>query len=245
MKKIILFLCLMVFAANIYAVWDKARTDAFITQLERAADPDNVGKSVKSVEMTIESLLTPFNVKMDSKFFYKAPDKLKSVSKTAGMQTITVYFNGKQGIKDDSLGGVSPIEGVPLEEIKMQAIRMNPAVSMRQIFHKIEIADELEEQDGRKYVAMTCYFNPSSKLFPQKYLVDPDTKLIAYSFSKSNTELGVVEVVSHNIEHRKCGGFVIPVRFTQTMMKIQIECKIVNFEINKNYPDSMFEYQEK
>lgn len=243
MKKLLCALCTIFVFCNIYAAWDAEKTNTFLSAMERAADPDNAGKSIKTMEISGESIIKQLNIKITTNVFYKTPDKLKSVS-ISPLQTTTLYFNGKKGIKDDSIGGVSPVEGIQLKELEMQAKRLNPALPLRQAYSKIEIQDEPEERNGKKYVVLICS-DDASGLFPQKVLVDPDTKLIAYVTGKFNSDMGVVEITTHYIKYSKINGLMLPVKFVQSMMNIEIEVNVAKFIVNKKYPDSMFEYQEQ
>ena len=175
---------------------------------------------------------------------YKSPDKMKQIVIIPGVQQETVYFNGQKGFSVDSVGGVTPVEGVMLEQMKAAVKLITPGISLTEIFDKVEIADTLEERDGKKYVAITCNFKPEQKLPAYKILADPQTKLPVYVFAKQLSQLGTIEVITHNLEFKELNGIVIPVKSVQTMLNMQVEHNLKSFIINQNYPDSDFEYKE-
>ena len=61
---------------------------------------------------------------------------------------------------------------------------------------------------------------------------------------KNLSEIGEFESVAHYTQFKKINGILMPVKFTQTMLNIQMEYTIKNFAVNQNIPDSVFEYKE-
>lgn len=244
MKKTIIFMLTMFSFVMLSAAWDAQKTDDFLKAMERAVDPDGVSKKIKSFEIMQECTALPVNIKMQSQLFYKLPGKMKNIITVPNIQTTTVYYDGKNGIKVDSLGGVSPLEGKVLEETKISVMEMNPTKSLRDIFDKIEIEDQMELRDGKKYIVVICSFKPEKGLFPKKYLVDPESKLIVYSIGKSSTEMGTIESVTRAIEFKKMHGVMMAVKVEQSMMGMKIAGSLKYFNINTEYPDSFFEYKE-
>lgn len=244
MKKTIIFLLAAFSFSMLSAVWDAQKTDKFLQDMAKAVDPDGSSRNIKSFEMIMDCTLQPLNMKMQNSLYYKMPNKIKNVSIVPNIQTETLYFNGTKGVKVSTLGGVTPLEGKVLEEVKFSAAEMNPAKNLKDIFHKIEIADAPELRDGKKYVAVNCYSKPETGLFPKKYLVDPQSKLIIYSFSKSNTELGAVEGVTRVLKYKKMHGLMVAATVEQSMMNIKMITNIISFKVNTAYPDSFFEYKE-
>lgn len=244
MKKILLAFCVLLLISTVYAEWSKEKTIAFLRETELAVDPQNVGKTIKDFRMDMDCTILKLNIKMFYSNIFKNPDKLRQTVEIPNMQKIDLYLNGDKGVKVDSLGGVTPLTGRMLDETKLTAAMQNPATPWYKVFDKISIADELEERDGKKYVAVTGSFKPEKKLNPIKCLIDPDSKLTTYVFLKNLSEIGEFESVTHYTQFKKINGILMPVKFTQTMLNIQMEYTIKNFAVNQNIPDSIFEYKE-
>ncbi len=244
MKKILLAICVLILFTTVYAEWSKEKTIAFLRETELAVDPQNVGKNIKDFRVDMDCTVLKLNIKMFNSTIFKNPDKLRQTVEIPDMQTIDLYFNGEKGVKVDSLGGVTPLEGRILDETKLGVAMQNPAIPWYNVFDKISIADELEERDGKKYIAVTGSFKPEKKLNPVKCLIDPDTKLTTYVFLKNLSEIGEFESVTHYTQFKKINGILMPVKFTQTMLNIQMEFIVKNFAVNQNIPDSVFEYKE-
>ncbi|MBR1966578.1 MAG: hypothetical protein IKA22_08210 [Lentisphaeria bacterium] len=244
MKKLLSLCCVIFTLVNVYGVWNAERTAAFLKEMDKAGNPHNAAKNIKSMKIVIDCTFKKLNIPMSLTTIYKSPDKMKQIVIIPGVQQETVYFNGQKGFSVDSVGGVTPVEGVMLEQMKAAVKLITPGISLTEIFDKVEIADTLEERDGKKYVAITCNFKPEQKLSAYKILADPQTKLPVYVFVKQLSQLGSIEVITHNLEFKELNGIVIPVKSVQTMLNMQIEHNLKSFIINQNYPDSDFEYKE-
>lgn len=244
MKKFSFVLLLILTSASVFAIWDKEKTDAFLRAMDLAADPSGKGRSIKSIEVISEGVVDKMNLKIKSRIIYKRPGLMRSDFETVNLQKTTIYYNNGKALKVDELAGVVPIEGQMLEELKMQVAQMDPASSIRDIYDKIEIQDELQEYNGRKFVRLTCSFKPEQKLLPVRILVDPQTKLVTCIFTFATTEYGVVESVTENQEFRTINGMVVPTRFVQRMIGISMSFILKSFSVNKEYPDGIFEYSE-
>lgn len=244
MKNFLAIICVLILFSSSYAEWSAERTAAFIREVQIAADPHDTGKNIKSMRILTEGTILKLNIKINSETIFKIPDKMKQTVEMVGLQSTSIYFNGKEGWKIDSIGGKSPLEDAALREIIFSVKMLNPANKWTDIFDKISIADELEEYNGKKYIAVTGSFSPDKKLFPCKFLIDPDTNLTIYTFIKTTSELGDIETITHNIEFKKIHGLMMPVKSVQTVLNMQFESVLKLFTINQNYPDSVFEYKK-
>lgn len=244
MKKVLFAVFALCLFSSVYAEWSAEKTAAFMKETERAADPEGKAKNIKSFSVEIDSTILKLNIKMLQNTTVKFKNKMKYSVEIPGMQKTDVYLSNGKGVKVDSIGGVTPLEGAVLHETELSIKMANPAIPWHTLFDKISIADELEERGGKKYVAVTGSFAPEKKLQPQKVLFDPQTKLPIYAFVKATSELGVVESVIHNIEFKKIHGVVRPTKSVQTMLNMQVESRLKKITVNQNYPDSMFEYKK-
>ncbi|MBR2509299.1 MAG: hypothetical protein IKB71_06085 [Lentisphaeria bacterium] len=244
MKKAVIFLLAVFSFATLFGAWDAQKTDKFLDAMAKAVDPDGNSKNIRTFEIMTECLIQPVNMKMQSQIFFKIPGKIKSVMSVPNISNTTLYFDGEKGFKVDTLAGVVPLEGKVLEETKLTALEMNPVKKLKDIFDKIEIDDQMEVRDGKKYVVVNCYPKPSSGLFPKKYLVDPQSKLIVYGISKSNTDMGVLEGVTRVLKFKKMHGVMMAEVVEQTMMNMKVIGTVKYFNVNTEYPDSFFEYKE-
>ena len=242
MIKFLLPACIFIFSSVCCAEWSAEKTAALLAEIQRAADPDDIGRTIKSMRKKSEGSF--LNIKMLNDTFFKSPDKIRQTIDVPGMQSATVYFNGRKAVRADSLDGNTVMENDALENLKMNVKMMNPAITWDNIFDKISVADELEKRDGREYIAVTGSFAPDKKLHPWKFLVDPASKLVIYAFVKTPSALGTVEAVTHNIEFKKLNGLVVPVKAVQSMLLMKFEFTLTDFVINQDYPDSMFEFKE-
>ena len=244
MNKTIVFLLAAFSFSMLSAVWDAQKTNNFINAMAKAVDPDGNGKNIKSFDILTECITQPINIKMQSQVFYKVPNKSKTVITVPNIQTATIYFDGRNGFKVDTLAGVVPLEGKVLEEAKLAVMELDPTKKLTEIFDKIEIEDKMEFRDGKNYVVVNGSFKPERGLFPKKYLVDPKSKLIFYSISKANTELGPLDAVNKVLEHKKLHGMIIPVTAEQSILGMKITGTVKHFNVNADYPDSFFEFKE-
>lgn len=241
MIKILLLICLLFSFAHCFSEWDTRKTAALLQDIKRAADPDDIGKNIKTMRKKSEG--TFLNIRMLNDTYFKSPDKIKQTVETENLQNATVYFDGRKAVRVDSLDGNTVLENEALENFKFSVKLMNPSMSWDKIFDKISVADELEERNGKKYIAVTGSFSSDKKLPPCKFLVDPESKLVIYSFIKTPSAFGTVEAVTHNIEFKKLNGLVIPVKTVQSMLLMKFEFTLTDFVINQDYPDSMFEFK--
>ena len=244
MKRFILLLMMICFAVNVSAVWSDAATRKFIYEMQKASDPGNVGRNIKTLQMTADTTVLKLNIKIQSKSYFKFPDKIRYETNVAAMQNSTIYFDGSKGFKVDSLAGVMPLEGLMLEEYKLAGKMSNPAITLDKIFDKIEIADAPELYKGKKYIALTGSFTPDKKIPQWKILVDPKTKLPVYIFRKVISEMGMIDSITHNIGFKKMNGLIVPVHIVQDTMNMQLETRVKTFIVNKKIVDSFFEYKE-
>lgn len=242
MIKILLLICLLFSFAHCFSEWDTEKTAALLQDIKRAADPDDIGKNIKTMRKKSEG--TFLNIRMLNDTYFKSPDKIKQTVETENLQNATVYFNGRKAVRVDSLDGNTVLENEALENFKFSVKLMNPSMSWDKIFDKISVADELEERNGKKYIAVTGSFSSDKKLPPCKFLVDPESKLVIYSFIKTPSALGMIESVTYNLEFKKLHGMVIPVKTVQSMLLMKFEFTLTDFVINQDYPDSMFEFKQ-
>ena len=242
MIKILLLICLLFSFAHCFSEWDTEKTAALLQDIKRAADPDDIGKNIKTMRKKSEG--TFLNIRMLNDTYFKSPDKIKQTVETENLQNATVYFDGRKAVRVDSLDGNTVLENEALENFKFSVKLMNPSMSWDKIFDKISVADELEERNGKKYIAVTGSFSSDKKLPPCKFLVDPESKLVIYSFIKTPSALGMIESVTYNLEFKKLHGMVIPVKTVQSMLLMKFEFTLTDFVINQDYPDSMFEFKQ-
>ena len=242
MIKILLLICLLFSFAHCFSEWDTGKTAALLQDIKRAADPDDIGKNIKTMRKKSEG--TFLNIRMLNDTYFKSPDKIKQTVETENLQNATVYFDGRKAVRVDSLDGNTVLENEALENFKFSVKLMNPSMSWDKIFDKISVADELEERNGKKYIAVTGSFSSDKKLPPCKFLVDPESKLVIYSFIKTPSALGMIESVTYNLEFKKLHGMVIPVKTVQSMLLMKFEVTLTDFVINQDYPDSMFEFKQ-
>lgn len=242
MTRFLLLICLFFSFALCFAEWDTEKTAALLQEIKRAADPDDIGRNIKTMRKKSEG--TFLNIRMLNDTYFKSPDKIKQTIETENLQNATVYFNGRKAVRVDSLDGNTTLENEVLENLKLSVKLMNPSMSWDKIFDKISVADELEERDGKKYIVVTGSFSSKKKLPPCKFLVDTESKLVIYSFMKTPSALGMIESVTHNLEFKKLHGLIIPVKAVQSMLLMKFEFTLTDFVINQDYPDTMFEFKQ-
>lgn len=248
MKKTLFTVLAVLCAINLWAakaIRSQEETKKFLRAMELTVDPDNIGKNITSFEVHFTASVPQVKININTVTFYKKPNKIKEEVSVEGLGKTTIYFDGQKGWRTSLLSGVEPIEGNELAEYKIVGALSNPTAKLDDVFDKIEIAEALEEYEGKKFVVLYCSFTPEKKLFPRKMLVDPDTKLVIYQFSKTHTASGVVESITKNLEFKKINGIIVPVRFIQQAMKMQMVADLKRFIINKHYPDNFFSLYKK
>lgn len=240
MKKVLSAVFALGLAFTVYAEWSPEKTAAFVKEVERVRDPEGKKKDVKTFSVVMSTKILKQNMTVQQTVVYKSEKKWK-LSQKNGIVEATYYFSNGKCVCVNNLSGVSPVEGAQLEELKMY-VRDIRGLFLGEfaLYEKVSIADELEEYNGKKYVAVTCSYPPAKKRPPLKCLYDPKTKLPAFVFMKDPSNNQEVKIIFQ--DYKKIHGILFSTK--QINITNQIEVKYEKITVNENYPDSMFEYKD-
>ncbi|MDD3154915.1 MAG: hypothetical protein PHS41_08605 [Victivallaceae bacterium] len=222
----------------------RAELQVFAEQMQRASDPGNVAKTVKT--MTVASLFEfpSQGLKIPMKMYYAAPDKFRTETEIPGMTSIEIV-NGKKAAKVVKGLGTLP---VPDRELLFKEFRlrlMDPKLKFTELFENPTMDSRPIMVDGRSCRRLTGGLPPALKLPPVEYLVDEKTALPYRTVMTLPTELGDVPTVTTFEEYKNLSGLMIATRQTSKIMNMNNISHITKVEINPPLSDKLFDTEHE
>ncbi|MEI8245828.1 MAG: hypothetical protein WCI51_08365 [Lentisphaerota bacterium] len=215
--------------------------DQLLKNIDKATDPVNKAKDVKTVISKYEGSVSMQEIKLQITATFKAPDKSKTVIKAGENMPDTIeMFNGKEGWTVVPGMGVRQINGPQLDFMKFTAKMSNPANHLRDIFPKIEVAPALEKIEGQDCYKLTCETDAKLKQLPLAIYVDSKTFLPSKMVVMVFTDMGQIPGTTLYSNYKNFDGLVVAtVQKTQTM-GMEMSTRLISIKYNENISDADF-----
>ena len=216
--------------------------DKLLNNIDKATDPENKARDVKTVITKYEGSVSMQEIKMQITTMFKSPDKSKTVVKAGeNMPDSIELFNGQEGWTVVPGMGVRQINGPQLDFMKFTAKMSNPANRMRDIFPKIEVAPALEKIDGKDCYKLTCQTDPKLKQLPLAIYIDSVTFLPAKMVIMVFTDMGQIPGTTFYSNYKNMDGMVIATEQKTQTMGMEMSTKLVSIKYNEKIEDFEFE----
>ncbi len=138
----------------------------------------------------------------------KVPDKIRMKLVTP-KETVLKGYDGKTAWEYTSKKGVRIIKGEELDEAKLQAKLLSPAMKMQKIFSSIKL-ESIEKVMDKKCWKLNCQPQSEYRSQPIILFVDTSSCLIVKMVETVDTADGTTKVKTYFSDYRNVGGVMCP-----------------------------------
>lgn len=225
---------------NFAAEPENLTQDEIVSSIEKAADPADLGKNIKTLITVIELSIPDQQIKMQITNKDKFPGKSKKTTEIPEISSVTNIINEGEAW-EVTPNGVRVITNRELEYHLFQLLMKNPAKKMREVFKDIKLEPGNFKIGDFECIKLTCIPNSYLKFAPiQMYFSRPDF-LLRRMEMMIESPIGQIPVITTIEEYKQINGRVIPVKTKTTQDGLTIESRLISVKENIEIPDSEFE----
>ncbi len=215
-----------------------------ITKIRKARDPKGKLATINSEVTKGEFRSNTKNEPMSMTFSFKKPDKMKVQIIIPGKAAFAKAYNGKQGWLFSTEKGVVVLKGNPLNEIRLQALLLNPMPKLSDIFKTIELKG-ISEQVGEKCYKFVCQPKDEFKSQPIIFYVSTTTFLIRKREEIHDRDDGqTVKVITVFNDYQPADGILVARNIVSLRNGNLMEFNVKSVEWNVELNDSVFSVPE-
>jgi len=239
-SKYLIFIASIFFAFNnLSASPPPLSMEQVIAEIEKAADPHNTGKDIKTLITVIELSIPAQQIKMLVTVKDKFPDKSKKTTEIPGLTSITNIINNDEAW-EISPAGVRNITGKELEFNKFQLLMKNPTKKMKDVFKDIKFETGSFKIADDECIKLICTPKSDLKFSPINMFFSKKTFLLRRIEMILESSAGIIPVTTTIEEYKKIQGRMIPVKTKTSQAETIIESKLISAKENIGIPDSEF-----
>ena len=134
----------------------KKAVDELVVKMEKAVDPEDSAKNIKTQVNKLEINMPAQKIKMNVTATDKYPNKSRTVTEIPGMMRIFRVYDGTKAWEYSKAMGLREITGKELDSIKLEMALKNPKNKMRDIFSDIQVPDKTEKVGKFNCYKLTC-----------------------------------------------------------------------------------------
>ena len=180
-----------------------------ISKIRKARDPQGKLATMQTELIKGEFRSTERKKPMTMELSFKKPDMMKVQVVIPGEEAFIKAYNGKQGWLFTTAKGVKEITGKPLDEMRLQALLLNPMPKLVDIFDSIELKGESIEV-GEKCYKFVCKPKAEFNSQPITFFVSKKTHLIIKRLELTDTEDGrVIKTTTVFNDYRPEDGILV------------------------------------
>ena len=153
-NKILILFCF--FFINSFQLFADIKVDDLIAKIEKAADPEHIGSTIKSQLRTVEISFPGKKLLIHSITVDKYPDKSKTITQISSGLSYIVCCDGKEGWKCSNATEIVSIPPAELAKIKFDIFMRNPAHKLKDIFSKFTIASNSDLVGALECYKLVC-----------------------------------------------------------------------------------------
>lgn len=236
------FIFLSLFGAtNLLLGMTNSEVDDIIVKIEKAVDPENVSKTIKTSVQKAELEMPAQNIKMNITVTNKFPNKSRVKTELPGVMTILRVFNGVDGWEYSPVLGMRQIEGKELNSVKFDMAMQTPNNKMRDIFSKIEVPDKREKIGEFECYKFIC--TPKKKYNQSLIIMFIDTKkfLMRKMDLTVESQMGAIKTESIFSDYQKVNKMMVPMVTTMKQAGMDVKLKVLEIKNNAEVNDSEFD----
>lgn len=239
-KQFIVFTFLLITLSSISAENQIISLDDIIANIDKANDPNDIGKNIKTLTTEIELSIPEQKISMQLTIKDKFPDKSKKTTEIVGISSVINIINDFEAW-EISQNNVRVITGRELEFNKFQLLMKNPTKKFKDVFKDIKLEEGSFQIGKNDCIKLICTPNTYLEFSPLTMYFSKKDFLLQRMEMMVETPLGQILIVSMIEEYKKINGRIVPVK-TKTMQNgITIESKLISVKENIDIPDSEFE----
>ena len=242
-KKVVMtvLLAVLVFAGRSGMAMGDKETDALISKIETALDPEGVMSKVKTKATKSEVIIPAQKIKINSIVMDKFPYKSKSLTEIPGLMMSVRVYNGKVGWEFSPASGMREIKGKELAAMKFEMDMKNPTKKMRDVFTKIEVADDFEKVGEFECYKLICTPKEEYESKPVTLYFDKDKLFLRRMDMVLESQMGPMKMESILSDYKKIDKVWVAMEATLKQMGMVMKVKVLEIKNNVDIPDSEFE----
>jgi outer membrane lipoprotein-sorting protein len=218
---------------------DNKSVDVLIKKMEKATDPKDICKKIKSRIIKANISMPAQQMKMEMTTINKFPDKIKVITSIPQIMEIIKVCNGKQAWEYSQATGMREITGKELGALKLQLLIDNPSSKMREVFSKITVPDEMVKVDDFECYKMICKPNDLD-LEPMIFYIDNKKYLMRKMEMIADTQMGQIPIISTFNKYKDFGDMVMATEAIVLQMGMKMVVTLTDVKNNVDIPDGEF-----
>lgn len=244
MKKLLLVIAavFIISAAGCKCCWfgeEKTKGEQILAESCKATDVDGKRGDIDSVVVVYNSKDSD-NAKCQVTFKYQEPEKIRLEVKGRDNMMLRL-FDGKEGWEYITGKNLRPLDKKEIEEMKFQAVYLNPAVDYRKLFAKVKLIGEAEVA-GDMCWQLACTPLKKFKSKNVEIFIDKKSKMIRKTVERLKIDNDIVEFVTFFGDYENIDGIMVPqILVSQIDGNPLIESNLVSVHLNISLRRTEFE----
>jgi len=248
MKKtgqLFMLACLTVLYCGCQSVKFSPKVDKIIAKIRQKRDPQGKLASINTEITKGEFSINTTNEPISMKLSFRKPDMMRVDIIIPGKAAFIKAYNGKQGWLFSTQEGVKELSGEPLDEIRLQAMLLNPMPKLSDIFETIKLKG-ISQQVGEKCYKFVCQPKSEFKSQPIIFYVSTKTYLIIKREEIIDGANGKkVKVITVFNDYQPADGILVARNIVSLRNGNLMAFNVKSVEWNKTLNDSVFTIPEE
>jgi len=216
------------------------KVSKIIAKIRETKDPQGKLASINSEVTKGEFRSNTTNKPISMELSFRKPDKMRAEIIIPGKVALVKAYNGKTGWLYSTKRGVKELSGKALDEIKLQAMLLNPMPKLADIFESIKL-EGTSSQVGEECYKFVCQPKPEFNSQPIIFYVSTKTYLILKREEMIDGENGkTVKVITVFNDYRPADGIMVARHIVSLRNGKLMEFNVKSVEWNKKLNDSVF-----
>lgn len=215
--------------------------DKIIAKMKKATDPEGISKTIKTSVQKVLIEIPANKINMIVTVTKKYPNKSKTVSEIPGILTITRIFDGNRAWEHSGITGLREIIGKELASIKFESAMTDCNNKMRDVFSKIEVADDLEKMGDLECYKFTCTPKGEYKAEPVIMFIDNKKFLMRKMNFTVNSQMGAINTESIFSNFKLMNKVMVPKLTTMKQAGVTMVMQVLDVTNNTPVDDGEFD----
>jgi outer membrane lipoprotein-sorting protein len=247
MKKtgqLFMLACLTILYCGCQSVQFSPEVDKIITKIRQKRDPQGKLASINSEVTTGEFRSNTTDKPIAMSLSFRKPDNMKVEIIIPGKAAFIKAYNGKKGWFFSTKKGLHELSGKSLDELRLQAMLLNPMPKLSDIFASIKLKG-ISHQVGEKCYKFVCKPKPEFKSQPITFYVSTKSYLILKREEIIDGENGKpVKVITVFNDYQPADGIMVARNIVSLRNGKLMEFNVKSVKWNKELNDSVFSVPE-
>ncbi len=206
--------------------------DVLLQKIEHAADPNGVGKNIRSLRIIAESELVEQNMKVHTVITFRFPHEMKETVKLGTLLDVSCIYNGEKGVEITKGLGSRALTPAEMNSKKFEIMTSDPRLHFSDVFDEVTLAPEKVTVNGKPCYHLTGKPLKSLNLAPVQMYFDAETYLMVRQDFIAPTQMGNVPMTSETSDYKEVDGLFFSTRATTKFLGTTMNTVVEKVELN-------------